>query len=111
MSGIDTAAILENLGAAAWFADEEEVLRYVNRAAREKGGPVSEALGRNIEECHNPESVEQIRTLYRKWQARQAGVHIYDRKTENGRAYNILVPVYGDDGFAGVLELAFKVEN
>lgn len=105
---VDPGLILEHLGATAWFADENKILRYLNRSARETRATIRAAVGRDVEECHQrPESVETIRQLYARWRDGATDVHVYTREVEGGRAYNLLVPVQGPDGFRGVLELAF----
>ncbi len=104
----DPGFILDNLDAYVWFADRSKVLRYMNRPARLNRSDVSEAMGRNVEECHKkPESVADIRKMYAEWEKGGREVKVYCRDTSSGRKYNILVPVHGDNGFEGVVELSF----
>ncbi len=107
---VDGAFVMDNLAAAGWFADAEKVLRYVNRKGEEKG--MDENLSANIEECHSPKSVEKIDKLYSLWEKGEGGIKVYRREeVEEGFSYNILVPVYDDGSFEGVLELSFTADG
>jgi len=104
---IDPALIFDRLGTPAWFADKDKVLRYINAAGRTHEDMVA-ALGKNIEDCHNPASVKEIRALYAKWAAGSREAQVYLRTVTGGTKYNILIPVHGPSGFEGVVELSFK---
>ncbi|MCL6580233.1 MAG: hypothetical protein K6U08_01240 [Firmicutes bacterium] len=103
--------ILEHLGAEAWFADREKVLRWANRAGRSRQ-EIAANIGQNIEGCHKPESVAKLRRLYDEWEAGSSKVAVYSREVEGGRRRkrNVLVPVHGPEGFRGVVELVFVTE-
>ncbi len=105
--GIDPAHIFDSLGTPAWFADKDKTLRYVNAAGQSNQSIVA-ALGRNIEDCHKPGSVKDLRALYEKWAAGSREAQVYLRTAGRATKYNVLIPVHGPKGFEGVVELSFK---
>ena len=102
------ALILDGMIAPAWFADRDKVIRYVNLAAKDED--VAKKLGQSIEGCHKPDSIAKVRQLYDKWSAGGTDIRVSRRDLGDRKAYNILIPVHGPDGFKGVLELAFKAD-
>jgi len=103
--------IMEHLGAEAWFADREKVLRWTKRAGRARQEIVAN-IGQNIEGCHKPESVAKLRRLWDEWEAGSSKVAVFSREIEGGRRrkWNLLMPVHGPEGFRGVVELVFVTE-
>lgn len=106
-SDIDVAHIFDSLGTPAWFADKDKTLRYVNAAGQAQKDIVA-ALGKNIEDCHKPESVKDVKALYDKWSAGSREPQVYLRTVKKATKFNILIPVHGPKGFEGVVELSFR---
>ncbi len=105
-STVFPAHIMDRLDTPAWFADKERILRYVNVAGRSHKDIVG-ALGKDIVDCHGPESGKEVKALYESWAAGNRQPQVYLRTKGKASKYNILIPVHGPDGFEGVVELSF----
>lgn len=103
------ASVFEHLAAGVLYADKDKVLRYVNPAAREGSPGTAEALGKDIEGCHNPASVEKIRAYYAEWAAGGREVKVTTREADGRRYHYVYIPVHGPEGFRGVMEVTFNI--
>jgi DUF438 domain-containing protein len=78
-------AILETIHHPIVFADNDHIIRYLNKAARkryyeERG--FSDLIGKSLLDCHNPASVKTIKILHKRLQ--QGKDEIFIRVTERG---------------------------
>lgn len=86
-------AILDSIHHRLVFVDNDHVIRYLNRAARQwfyqKRG-FSELVGQSIFDCHKPASREKLLELYARLQQGEEAVFVKITK-ENEKASMVAV--------------------
>ncbi len=103
---MDPNSTLFDLPAAVTVCDKEGILVDMNAAAEalfaKDGGRA--LIGKNLFDCHNPESQEIIRTLMRD---RKNNVYSIEKHGKKRLIYQ--APWYRDGECAGLVEISFEI--
>ncbi len=65
-------------------------------------------IGRHLGDCHKPESMEKIRTMYDAFRNGDRTPRHYVRKREGGTRTILHVPIFEGNDFRGVIEMIFE---
>ena len=65
-------------------------------------------VGKNMRECHQPETIEKISALYEEYRERKKSLSYYTMDIPDGTATIVNVPVYDGDKFTGCVEFVFE---
>ncbi|HEY3316278.1 MAG TPA: PAS domain-containing protein [Bacillota bacterium] len=106
---LDLTAVIDHLAANTWFADADEILRYLNKNAEANCPDVLARLGNEVDGCHKPENRGKVRAMFDRWRSGSRHIEVSSHAKDGQVDYHILIPAHAADGFKGVLELAFKV--
>ena len=105
---MDYKSMLDHLGAAVVATDPEGVIVYLNRAGERvfaKYGDPEKLVGRNLSECHKPETMIRIRNMYDAFKNGDKQPGIYLREDEKGKRTIVHVPIHDGDDLTGVMEI------
>ncbi|MBW2451590.1 MAG: PAS domain-containing protein [Deltaproteobacteria bacterium] len=101
----------QNLNTAIVISDCDFNITHVNQRAYEvfdmleiKGLEV----GRNMTECHKPETVEKLKGIYKAFAEKKIKVHYYTSEGPEGTLTIVAVPFYNGDDMGGVVEFIFE---
>ena len=103
----DRKYLLDRLGAAVVATDADGIIVYLNRAGEDlfaKYGPPESLLGRNLADCHKPETMIRIKEMYDSFKNGDRRPRFYVRENEKGKRTVVQVPVYDGDELEGVME-------
>ena len=104
-SRVQIKGLLDALPCDLIFVDEEDRLRYWNKAETRSMKPPMEALGRDIPNCHKPESLpklEKILAGFKEGHADEAEFWVTDL---NEKVLNRFIAVRDQSGkYLGILE-------
>jgi PAS domain S-box-containing protein len=104
-------AILESLNVEIVFTDNDHIIRYMNAEAKkhyhEKLG-YSDLIGKPLFDCHNPESCDMIRALYKRL---QQGEDVISVSSEDNTRYSIVAVRDENRKLLGYYERNEKIEN
>jgi transcriptional regulator with PAS, ATPase and Fis domain len=65
-------------------------------------------VGKNMSECHKPETMEKLKTLYQEYRDKKKSMDYYIMDIPGGKATIVNVPFYDGNSFAGVMEFIFE---
>ena len=65
-------------------------------------------VGRNMAECHKPETMEKLNSLFQEYKEKKRTLDYYTMDIPEGRLTIVNVPFYDGDTFAGVTEFIFE---
>ena len=111
MKVIDTVGMFDALEAAIVAADPQMNIIYANDKARELFRTQvnhQSLVGRNLADCHKPETVEKIKTLFEAFRHKTKEIAHYVMKTPKGQSTVVQIPFYDKDQLSGVVEFIFK---
>jgi DUF438 domain-containing protein len=65
-------------------------------------------IGRRLEECHNPESMDKIRAMFESFRKGDRSPRHYVRKRDDVTRTIVHIPFSEGDEFRGVIEMIFE---
>lgn len=108
---MDLKSMVDNLEVAMVASDADFNIIYINQ----KGEKIFKALlnqenlvGRNMAQCHMPETMEKLKKLYQDYREKKKTLHYYVMDIPGGKATIVNVPFYDGDELAGVMEFIFE---
>lgn len=108
----DVAKVIENLGIALVVADAEGKVTYANEKCKQLFKELLDAenfVGRNMNECHKPETAEKLDKPFVEYMARSGSLDYYIMDLpDGGKATIVNVPYYDGETFGGVVEFVFE---
>ena len=100
-----------NLNTAIVISDCDFNITHVNQRAYEMFKTLEiEGLevGRNMAECHKPETVEKLKKIYKSFSEKKIKLHYYTSEGPEGILTIVAVPFYNGDVMGGVVEFIFE---
>ena len=108
---MDVKTVTDGLQVAMVVSDADMNIIYANN----RGSVVFKALlgadnlvGRNMSECHKPETIVKLKQLYQDFADKKTGLHYYVMDIPGGKATIVSVPFFDGDKLGGVVEFVFE---
>ena len=108
---IDVVKMFETLNTAVMASDTNFKIIYANDKCRKmykKSSNIENLVGTDMADCHKPETMEKLKTLYREYNEKKKNMHYYTKDIPDGKLTIVNVPFYDGDNFAGVVEFIFE---
>ncbi|MFX4261073.1 PAS domain-containing protein [Pelotomaculum propionicicum] len=108
---MDVKSILDNLEAAAVASDAQFNIVYINKQGEKAFKELlnqENIVGRNMAECHQPETMKKLKELYQEFRDRKKVISHYTMDTPGGKLTLLQVPYFDGDELAGVVEFIFE---
>ncbi len=108
---VDVAKMFETLNAAVMTSDTNFKIIYANDKCRKrfkKAWNIENLVGTDMADCHKPETMEKLKTLYQEFAEKKKKLHYYTKDIPDGKLTFVDVPFYDGDNFAGVVEFIFE---
>jgi len=106
----DIKAVLDKAEVATVVSDADFRMIYINEKGRQlfKMMKRETSFGKDLNECHQPETMEKLRLLYQAYRERKKTMD-YSVTDISGRKFTIVnVPFYENDEFGGVAVFFFE---
>ncbi|MCF8129179.1 MAG: PAS domain-containing protein [Deltaproteobacteria bacterium] len=103
--------IFDNIKVAMVVSDPDLNVTYANERCKEVFKALlneEDFVGKNMRECHKPETIETISALYEEYREKKKSLDYYTMDIPDGKATVVNVPFYDGDTFAGVVEFVFE---
>ena len=108
---VDVAKIFKILNTAVMMSDTNFKIIYANDKCRKmfkRSSNIENLVGMDMTDCHKPETMERLKTLYQEFAEKKKKLHYYTMDIPNGKLTIVDVPFYDGDNFAGVVEFIFR---
>ncbi len=105
------AEMIERLNTAVVACDSEFNVLYANPKCKEVFKTllnVENFVGRNMAECHKPETMDKLKTLFQDYEEHKRKLDYYTMDGPEGKLTIVNVPFYEDDTLSGVVEFIFE---
>lgn len=96
-------SILSHMRVAATLVDTEGVILYANAAAMERSSRTPREVGRNIRDCHKPETNKKIKAIFQEFRDGRREPHHYVSTASGRRELVTLIPVFDGEVFSACL--------
>jgi PAS domain S-box-containing protein len=103
--------VFDNVEVAIVVSDHDFNIIYANDRCKKVFRELFETenfVGKNMRECHKPETMEKLETLYREFRNRRRSSDHFTIEIPGGKATIVNVPFYDGDAFGGVVEFVFE---
>lgn len=103
-------SMLDNLEAAVVASDTQFNIVYINKRGEKAFKELlnqENILGRNMAECHQPETMIKLKKMYQDFSDRKMVISHYTMDTPDGKLTVLQVPYFEGDELAGVVEFIF----
>lgn len=94
----------EGLNCAVTICDREGMILYMNRKAKETFASHGDLIGKNLFDCHSPESAEKIRHMLDTGES-----NAYTISKQGMRKMIYQTPWRKDDAIAGMVEISMVI--
>lgn len=108
---MDIKSMVDGLKVGLTVADANFKITYINERGRELFKALLKAedlVGKNIQECHKPETQEKLKKLYDDFREKKRSINYYVLDVPTGKATVVQAPFYDGEEFAGVFEYIFE---
>ena len=108
---VDVTKMFETLNVAVVASDVDFKIIYANKKCRQmfkKTLNVEGFVGNNMADCHKPETMKKLKTLYQQYNEKKKKLDYYTMDVRSGKLTIVSVPFYDKDNFAGVVEFIFE---
>lgn len=109
---MDIAKVFETVQVAIVVADADYIVTYANEKCKQVFKDLLGAenfVGKNMNECHKPETVEKLARLFDEYKAKSRSLDYYTMDLpDGGKATIVNVPYYDGETFRGVVEFVFE---
>lgn len=103
--------LLDNLSTAVVASDSAFNVLYANAKCKQLFKELlnmENFVGKNMESCHKPETMEKLKTLYQAYREKKRKLDYYTMEVPDGILTIVNVPFYDGDTFSGVMEFIFE---
>jgi len=107
----NVTSVFDGLEVAILAADAEYKVFYANARCKKIFKALLNAegfVGKNMNDCHKPETVEKMKTLFQEYREKKRILDYYTMDIPGGKATIVNVPFYQGEVFAGVVEFVFE---
>lgn len=104
-------SMFDSLKVGMVASDADFKIVYVNKRGAELFKAllnVEDLVGKSLQECHKPETIEKLKILYQEFREQKKLLHYYVMDGPGGKATIVQVPFCDGDEFAGAVELIFE---
>ena len=108
---VDVAKMFETLNTAVMASDTNFKIIYANDKCREmfkRSSNIESLVGTDMRDCHKPETIETLKTLYHEFSEKKKKLHYYTKDIPDDKLTIVSVPFYDGDNLSGVVEFIFE---
>ena len=107
----DVEHMFENLNTAVVACNADFKVTYANTKCKQMFKAtmgIENFVGNQMDDCHKPETMEKLKTLFTEYQKKKKNLDYYTLATSDGKLTIVNTPYYEGDTFAGVVEFLFE---
>jgi transcriptional regulator with PAS, ATPase and Fis domain len=107
----DIEKMFDNVEVAIVASDPDFNVIYANERGKKAFRELlneENFVGKNMSECHKPETMEKLKVLYQEYRDKKMALDYYTMDIPEGTATIVNVPFYDRGTFAGVVEFVFE---